>query len=71
MPRMRTPATLTAWYLFRGNKSDTMRKTGITRKTFYNRIDHPGELKLSELGPLVEANELTDEQIVTIVRAWS
>lgn len=71
MPRIRTPDTLTAWYLFRGNKSDTMRRAGITRKTFYHRIDHPGDLKLSELGPLAAANGLTDEQIVTIVRAWS
>lgn len=71
MPRIRTPATLTAWYLFRGNKTEAIRQTGMTRGTFYNRIDHPGDLKLSELGPLVEANGLTDEQIVTIIRAWS
>ena len=71
MPRIRTPAAITAWYLFRGNKTEAMRQAGMTRGTFYNRIDQPGELKLSELGPLVKTNELTDEQIVTIVRAWS
>ena len=71
MPHIRTPASITAWYLFRGNKTEAMRKAGMTRGTFYNRIDQPGEVKLKELGRLVEANDLTDEQIVTIVRAWS
>ena len=71
MPKIRTPASITAWYLFRGNKTEAMRQTGMTRGTFYKRIDQPGELKLSELGPLAKANDLTDEQIVTIVRAWS
>lgn len=70
MPRIRTPATITQWYLFRGNKTEAMRKTGMTRGTFYNRIDHPGDLRLKELGQLVKLNDLTDEQIVKIVRAW-
>lgn len=70
MPRIRTPATITAWYLFRGNKTEAMRKTGMTRRTFYNRVDHPGDLKLKELGPLAKVNDLTDEQIVKIIRAW-
>ena len=71
MPRIRTPATLTAWYLFRGNKAEAMRQTGMTNGTFYNRVDQPGELRLREFGPLAKLNELTDEQIATIVRAWS
>ena len=71
MPHIRTPANITAWYLFRGNKTESMKAAGMTRGTFYNRIDQPGDLKLSELGPLVKANDLTDEQIATIVRAWS
>lgn len=69
MPRV-TPESKTRWYLFRCNKAEAVRKTGITRGTLYNRIDHPGDVKLSELGPLVKVNDLTDEQIVKIVRAW-
>lgn len=70
MPRIRTPATITEWYLFRCKKSEVMRQTGMTRGTLYNRIDKPGNIKLSELGQLVKANELTDEQIAHIVRMW-
>ena len=69
MPRV-TPESKTRWYLFRGNKTETARRTGIERGTLYNRIKKPGDVKLSELGPLAEANGLTDEQIVKIVRAW-
>lgn len=71
MPRIRTPVTIAQWYLFRGNKTEAMRKTGMVRGTYYNREKAPGDLKLSELGPLVKVNDLTDEQIVKLVRAWS
>lgn len=47
-----------------------MRQTGMTRGTLYNRIGKPGDLKLSELGQLVKMNDLTDEQIVKLIRAW-
>lgn len=70
MPRIRTPSTITSWYLFRCNKAEAVRKTGITKGTLYNRINRPGNVKLSELGPLAKVNDLTDEQIVKIVRAW-
>ena len=70
MPRIQTPATITEWYLFRCNKSEVMRQTGMTRGTLYNRIGKPGDLKLSELGQLVKMNDLTDEQIVKLIRAW-
>ena len=70
MPRIRTPATITQWYLFREKKTVLERKTGVKLRTIYNRIESPGEVRLSELGPLVKANDLTDEQIVKIVRAW-
>ena len=69
MPRI-TPESKTKWYLFRGNKSDLERQTGIKRRTLYDRIEKPGNIKLSELGQLVKANELTDEQIAHIVRMW-
>lgn len=69
MPRV-TPDAETRWYLFRGNKTEIARKTGMTRETVYNRIKKPGDIKLTELGQLVAANDLTDEQIVKIVRAW-
>lgn len=69
MPRV-TPEAKTKWYLFRGNKSDLERQTGIKRRTLYDRIEKPGNIKLSELGQLVKMNDLTDEQIVKIVRAW-
>lgn len=69
MPRV-TPEAKTKWYLFRGNKSDLERQTGIKRRTLYDRIEKPGNIKLSELGQLVKANDLTDEQIIKIVRAW-
>ena len=69
MPRV-TPEAKTKWYLFRGNKSDLERQTGIKRRTLYDRIEKPENIKLSELGQLVKANELTDEQIAHIVRMW-
>lgn len=70
MPRIRTPATITQWYLFREKKTVLERKTGVKVRTIYNRIDNPGDVRLSELGPLAKANNLTDEQIVKVVRAW-
>jgi len=70
MPRIRTPATITQWYLFRVNKTEAAKKTGMPRGTLYRRLDHPGDLRLKELGQLVKLNDLTDEEIVTIVRAW-
>lgn len=69
MPRV-TPEAKTRWYLFRGNKALLGRQAGMTRCTFYNRMERPGDLKLSELGPLVKANDLTDEEIAYIVRLW-
>lgn len=69
MPRV-TPEAKTRWYLFREKKTVLERKTGVKLRTIYNRIESPGEVRLSELGPLVKANDLTDEQIVKIVRAW-
>ncbi len=69
MPRV-TPEAKTKWYLFRGNKSDLERQTGIKRRTLYDRIEKPGNIKLSELGQLVKMNDLTDEQIVKLIRAW-
>ena len=71
MPKVRTRETETVRILLRGNKSEAMRKAGMTRGTFYNRVDHPGELKLSEIGPIAEANDLTDAEIAQIVRMWS
>lgn len=68
MPRIRTPATITEWYLLRGKRSDIIQKTGMTKSIYYSRKDNPGDLKLQEVGPL--AKDLTDEQIVEIVRAW-
>lgn len=69
MPRV-TPEAKTKWYLFRGNKTEIAKRTGITRETIYNRIKKPGDIKLSEFGQLVTINDLTDEQIINIVRAW-
>lgn len=69
MPRV-TPDAKTRWYLFRGNKTEMAKRTGIKRETIYNRIRKPGNIRLSELGQLVAVNDLTDEQIINIVRAW-
>ena len=69
MPRIRTPATITEWYLLRGKRADIIQQAGMTKSIYYNRKENPGELRLHEFGPL--AKDLTDEQIVTIVRAWS
>ena len=40
------------------------------RKTAYQRRDRPGTLTLEELAILAKENELDDEEIVTIVRAY-
>lgn len=69
MPRT-DPKAKTKWYLFRGNKAELERKTGISRTTLYDRIKNPGSIKLSEFGQLAMANRLTDEQIAHIVKLW-
>lgn len=70
MPRIRTPASLTSGYLYSGNQSELERETGILRRTLYNRRIRPGKTTLEELGPLVKALNLDDEEILKIVRAW-
>ena len=68
MPWIRTPANITVRKLFSGNQSEAMKRARMTNGTFYARKKHPGDIKLSELGPL--AADLNDEEIIEIVRAW-
>lgn len=71
MPRIRTPASITARYLYSGNQSDLERQTGIIRRTLWNRRNKdPGATTLREFGALIKANGLDDEEILEIVRAW-
>lgn len=70
MPRIRTPSSIAVRYLYTGNQSELARKTGILRRTLYNRRIRPGKTTLEELGPLVKALNLDDEEILKIVRAW-
>lgn len=69
MPRV-TPDAKTRWYLLRGNRAEIARWLGVNRTTVYSRIDHPKDLRLSELAILAKKNELTDEQIAHVVKLW-
>lgn len=69
MPRV-TPESKTKWYLLRGKRAEIARWLGVDRRTIYNRLEKPGELRLSELAILAKKNELSDEQIAHIVKLW-
>ena len=69
MPRLRTPAAITAKILFFGKQTDIRKRSGMSNGTYYNRKENPGKITLAELGTL--AADLTDEEIVKLVRAWS
>lgn len=70
MPHIRTPASIAVRYLYKGNQSELERKTGILRRTLFNRRKDPGMTTLKEFGALAEANDLTDGEIIEIVRAY-
>ena len=65
-----TPAAKTRWYFLRGNKAEIARRLGVVTKTVYNRINRPGDIRLTELAALAKMNDLTDEQIAHVVRMW-
>ncbi len=73
MPRIRnpeTPESITVFYLYRGKKTEIAKKTGMNRRTIWNRENlDPGKTTLREFGRMAE--DLTDEAILKIVRAWS
>lgn len=48
--------------------ADLSKRTGIARRTLYNKKQNPGDIKLREFGPL--AADLNDAEIIEIVRAW-
>ena len=70
MPKVRTPDNTARLYLFeKRNVAQITRMLGLgSRKSVYERIENPGNIKLKELGILAE--KLTDEEIVTVVRAY-
>lgn len=70
MPKVQTPDNTTRKILFRKNKAEIMRMLGLaSRKSVYERIENPGKnIRLREFGVLAE--ELTDQEIVTIVRGY-
>lgn len=68
MPWLKTAENVTIKELFRGNNTKAMKNAGMTRTTYYSRKKNPGAITLKEFGPLSE--NLSDETIVEIVRAW-
>ena len=44
---------------------------GICPKTFWARMEHPGEFKLSEIRVLSRKFKFTDEEIIGMVRGGS
>ena len=69
MPKIRTPDTIARKHLFSGNNSELIRKTGISRATFYARKKRPGDLTLDELALLIAAQEIapTPEELYNLV----
>lgn len=71
MPKIRTPSDTVRRILFAGNNSELIRKTGMSRGTFYNRKRNPEELRLTEFAALVRANGTTAEEMDKIVEVMT
>lgn len=48
--------------------AELLRKTRMSKTTFYNRLKRPEEFKIGELRQLIKICHYTDEQIVDIVK---
>ena len=68
MPKIRTPDETARFYLFRGDKKRIAEASGMVRQTLYSRIQKPGMLRLDELSAICKYQELTDAEIIQIVR---
>lgn len=67
MPRVRTPEDTVRRILFAGNQSELIRKTGMSRGTFYARKKKPEDLRLPEIAALIQAQDATDEEVIRIM----
>lgn len=68
MPKLKTPDTQARHILFRASDSALARMTGACRQTMAKRKEKPGTLTLDELAALVEGQDITDEELVYVVR---
>ena len=71
MPRIRTPEDTVRRILFAGNNSELIRKTGMSRTTFYSRKKDPSTLTLTEAAALLFAQEGTPEEAWKIMQLMS
>ena len=68
MPRVRTPDDTARFYLFRGTRKKIAEAAGLPRQILYDRIKKPGQLKLDELSAICKYQDLTDAEIIRIIR---
>lgn len=54
--------------LFGGNMSRLARETGLTRGLLIRRKQRPGDTTLAEFGLIAHSLDLTDAEIVALVR---
>ena len=71
MPRVRTPDSTARRYLFGEPITKLTRAVGWgSRTTAYQRKDRPDTITIGELAVLAKENELTDEEILTVVKGY-
>lgn len=71
MPKIRTPDNNARKHLFSGNNSELIRKTGMTRGTFYARKKHLDDLRLPEVAALIKAQGATEDEIIKIMEVMT
>lgn len=71
MSRTRTPEDTVRRILFAGNQSELIRKTGMTRGTFYARKKNPDDLRLPEVAALIKAQGATEDEIIKIMEVMT
>ena len=53
--------------LFSGSKTELCRKTGIPRRTLYDRIKKPGKITLDELAGIVWAQDIDKDELWDLI----